>query len=247
MNLVIDAGNTRVKAAIFIDNKISEIFYSTKNPFDFFKNFDYLVENKIKNIILSSVINHSIELIKLLKKHSNCFIDLNENTPLPIQNKYKTPKTLGKDRLANGIAGHFYHPKQNTLIIDAGTCIKFDFINDKNDFIGGAISPGFRMRFKALHTFTGKLPLIDEVKDNFNFGTDTESSLISGVYNGMIKEIEGVINQYNQQYKQLNILFTGGDAHYFVKYLKNSIFADAFLTIKGLNALLNYNVQNNNT
>ena len=247
MNLVIDIGNTRIKAAIFIDGEISEIFYSTLKPFDFFITFNPLIENKIENVILSSVVNHSIELENLLKNHTTYQIIFNSTTPLPVRNKYKTPNTLGRDRIANALAGYNYFPNQNTLIIDAGTCIKFDFINDKNDFIGGAISPGFRMRFKALHTFTGKLPLIDEVKDNFNFGTDTESSLISGVYNGMIKEIEGVINQYNQQYKQLNVLFTGGDAHYFVKYLKNSIFADAFLTIKGLNALLNYNVQNNNT
>ena len=240
MNLVLDLGNTTCKAAIFKDETIAD---HKVLPGLSAENLEAIFSShpEIKNVIISSVIDYDTAIVKPLKKRYHV-IQLNEQTPIPIQNLYQTPETLGNDRLANAIAANRLFPEQNSLVIDAGTCIKFDFVNKNGEYQGGTISPGIVMRFKALHTFTDRLPLVNF--DNYQglFGKTTEEAIMLGVMNGIMAEVKGVISGFEKQFPGLNIVLTGGDMHFFDKELKSSIFADHFFTLKGLNVILDFNV-----
>lgn len=243
MNLIIDIGNSQSKAALFSADKLKtltcvrgEITTSKLKKF-------VDTKGKIDAVILSSVINHLPSLNQFLSKKFN-FIELNTATRLPIKNLYESPGTLGKDRIANAAGANFLFPDQNILSIDAGTCIKYDFVNSKNQYLGGAISPGIEMRFQALHHFTAQLPLVEKFNLNTNLvGKNTNESIISGVQNGVNAEVSGIINRYKEKYKNVIIIFTGGDHHSFKNFVskKNRIFAVPDLTLLGLNTILNYN------
>lgn len=173
------------------------------------------------------------------------FIELSGKTSLPVKNLYKTPETLGKDRIANAAGANYYFPGRNVLSIDAGTCIKYDFVNSENEYSGGAISPGLDMRFKALHHFTAQLPLIKKMKSGGEnlIGQTTKDSILSGVQNGVMAEISGIINQYRDKFKKVSVIITGGDS-IFINTLvskKNRIFAVPDLTLLGLNIILDFN------
>ena len=236
MILAIDIGNTLTKLAVFEGDKIVEVISKKE-----IKNTDIntLVKNfDVKSIIVSTVSDKN-DLKELLKNHN--FLVLNHHTPIPLQLKYKTPETLGLDRIAAAVAAKKMYA-ENVLVIDMGTCITYDFININNEYLGGGISPGFKMRFKALNTFTQKLPLINFDNNKLMLvGNSTENSIISGVYNGMCNEVNGIINNYLSQYKNLKIVVTGGDRNLFDLEPKNRIFADEFLVLKGLNEILKYN------
>jgi type III pantothenate kinase len=168
------------------------------------------------------------------KKYENPIFWINHKVKLPFKIKYLSPTTLGIDRICNVAAISKTNQSTNRLIIDIGTCIKFDFLNDKNEYEGGSISPGLKLRYKALNLFTDKLPLI-ETSDKVNLiGNSTESSIQSGVQNGIESEINGLISKYREKYNDLSIYITGGDAHYFDLVQKNGIFADEILTLKGI-------------
>jgi type III pantothenate kinase len=154
---------------------------------------------------------------------------------------------LGSDRISAAVGGYYLYPNKNVLVIDAGTCIKYNFTNSNNQYLGGGISPGIEMRFKALQKFTDKLPLI-EIDLNFNslIGASTQSSILSGVLNGTISEIDGIINLYKLQFPDLICILTGGDSQYLANRLKNSIFTHQNLVLKGLNNILNYTIETNN-
>jgi type III pantothenate kinase len=164
------------------------------------------------------------------------------DTKIPLINLYQSASTLGSDRLAASVGAYFLYPNANVLVIDAGTCIKYNFTNSKNEYLGGGISPGIRMKLKALQTFTSKLPLVEA---NFSYnelvGNNTQNSILSGVLNGSVAEIDGIISQYKLQFTDIICVLTGGDSEYLAKRLKNSIFAHQNLVIKGLNDILNYN------
>ncbi len=178
----------------------------------------------------------------MLTKHK--FLALSHTTPLPLENLYKTPETLGKDRIAAIVATSINYKGENVLVIDMGTCVTYDFLNANNQYLGGAISPGFEMRFKALNTFTGKLPKVEYKQDTPELiGNSTKNSILSGVFNGLKHEIQETINQYNLQYNNLKVVLTGGDIKLFDLEPKNRIFADKFLVLKGLNEILNYNAE----
>ncbi len=239
MNLIIDIGNTRAKLAIFKRNKIikkiaSDIESIQKNVQKLKKDFS------IKNCIISSVSKFNTSKFE----NSNDFdklIELNQHTKIPFKNKYDTPATLGVDRIALASAAVTKYPDKNILIIDAGTCITYDFVTTNNEYLGGAISPGIKIRYKSLHTFTANLPQLK--KSNFELiGTDTESSIHSGVLNGLIQEIEGVIRQYKAKYQNLTIVLTGGDTNFLAKMLKSTIFANPNFLLEGLNNILIYNL-----
>ena len=243
MNLVIDIGNTLTKVAVFSNNQIV-----------FNNNYDSLTVNQLKDLlnrfniassILSEVKNFENELEKILEQETK-FIKLNQITKLPFNNKYTTPKTLGKDRIAVISAASKLFPNTNVLVIDIGTCITFDLIDSSNSYNGGAISPGLEMRLKALEHFTGKLPAIkiDKTETPDLIGDSTENSIKSGVYYGVKAEIEGVINAYEEQYNELKIVITGGNAERFDIAAKNRIFADKFFVMKGLNEILKENAKN---
>lgn len=243
MNLVVDIGNTLTKVAVFSSEEIC-----------FNNNYDSLtlddvqeVLNKfnIANSIISEVKNFDVEIENLLAKNTN-LTKLSHTTPLPFNNLYHTPKTLGKDRVANIAAASSYYHNSNVLVIDSGTCITYDFIDEANNYHGGAISPGLEMRLKSLNHFTGKLPLIEISKNEAPdlMGISTESSIKSGVFNGVHQEIQGIINQYLKQYKNLKIVLTGGNIERFDLEPKNRIFADKFFVLRGLNVIMEINAKN---
>jgi type III pantothenate kinase len=239
MNLAIDVGNTRVKTAVFTDDKMIEliIFPVSKILSEIKK-----IKKKyfINNAIISSVAIISEKKLQKLEQLVPILI-VSSSIKTPFKNNYKTPKTLGADRIALVAAAVKKFPNQNTLVIDAGTCITFDFIDKNASYFGGAISLGIEMRFKALYFFTSKLPLLEK-KELQNFtGENTEESMNSGVVNGVIQEIEGVISQYNKKFQELTIVLTGGDTNFLSKQLKSSIFANQNFLLEGLNELLIFN------
>ncbi len=244
MNLIIDLGNTFSKIAI-CDNpdcigiEIKKYTSLKKNDLQKIK----LKHPNIKKSILSSVINHNKELANFLSNNFSNFIELNSNTKLPVENQYKTKHTLGNDRIALVVGANKLFPDTNILVIDTGTAITYDFINTKNQYTGGNISPGLSMRFKALHTYTKKLPLLSKQNKFSLLANDTENAIISGVQNGIVFEIEEYINRLKNQYNDLKVILTGGDVFFFEKKLKSNIFVEPNLVFIGLNRILDFNVK----
>jgi len=243
MNLVIDLGNSFAKIAVcegseIIESVISEKIANKEIAY-FLKNYDSL-----KAAIFSSVVNHSRELIDYLDTSFDFFLELTNHTPLPLVNQYKTPETLGRDRIAAVTGAHTIFPNKNVLVIDAGTAITFDVVTSGGEYVGGNISPGLHMRFKALHKFTSRLPYLDPDEEAIHLlGKTTDEAIISGVFNGLLYEIEGYISSVSKKYKHLQVVLTGGDANSFDKRLKSSIFVVSHLNLIGLNRILDHNAQ----
>ncbi len=237
--LAIDIGNTSVKMAVFDDEQII-LFDQSENPEK--EKIENIINRfaNIKSSVLSAVRDYPVEIDKLLSRYF-FHVTLNHKTPLPFINKYATPDTLGKDRVAAVAAAATIFPGKNVLVIDAGTSITYDVITRNNEYLGGGISPGIMMRFKALNTFTGKLPLITKIAETPLTGNDTESSIMSGVLNGVAAEMEGIINEYRSRFEDLRIIISGGDYNYFDKKLKNSIFAAPNIVMQGLIEILKFN------
>ena len=242
MDLIIDIGNTNKKLALFEGDVLVDLqqfaLLTPRNLREF-----ALLYPDIGNCILSSVVSRHLPVHRILSSSCN-FIELDETTPVPLHNLYRTVKTLGKDRLAAAVAGRNKFPGKNVLVINAGTCITYDFVNDNNEYLGGSISPGILMRFHALHTFTGKLPLVSFVDQDILTGTDTRESILSGVLTGAVAEIEGITARYRKKYPDLKVILSGGDEKYFDKRLKISIFALPNIVIHGLQQILAFNVNN---
>lgn len=198
---------------------------------------------QLTKAILSSVKPKDEELIGFLSENFEVFLELDALTELPIENLYETPETLGKDRLAAAVGANELFPDQNLLVIDAGTAITYDLVSEKNQFIGGNISPGLEMRFKALNQFTGKLPLIKQSEDFQTIGRNTTDAIRSGVQNGILYEIDRTIDIFNRNYQNLQIIMTGGDSNFFDKKLNYSIFVHFNLTLIGLNRILEHNAK----
>jgi type III pantothenate kinase len=240
MNLIIDAGNTKVKLAVF---KQDVLVFKSEFLKEAWKKGLLIVEKEYKevdNCIVSSVTNLEASFLEALHKEYKTLI-LGSDTQLPFKNLYKTPKTLGVDRIALVSAAAKQFPKKNALIIDAGTCITYDFKNKENEYLGGAISPGLQMRYKAIHNQTAKLPNLEaEMPGNF-IGGSTNESIHSGISNGIKLELEGVIRQYQEKYSHLTVILTGGDTYFFAKSLKNGIFAHSNFLLEGLNTILELN------
>jgi len=243
INLVIDIGNSRTKIALFNQHDLMfnvPVDQLTTDHVKMLKD-EYAQLNKA---ILSSVKPDDDELKLFLAENFGQFIELNEQTSLPIENLYETPETLGKDRLAAAIGANELFPDQNLLVIDAGTAITYDLVSEKNQFIGGNISPGLEMRFKARNQFTGKLPLVS-YKDNWQMiGQNTTEAIRAGVQNGILSEISHTIDYFNRNYQNLQIIMTGGDSIFFDKKLNYSIFVHFNLTLIGLNRILEHNAKN---
>ncbi len=239
MNLAIDIGNTRVKAAVFSDDNIIEIaIFSISKIFSEVQKINK--KYSLSQIVISNVLAISEKKFEKLQQIAP-ILTVSSSIKLPFVNYYKTPKTLGTDRIALVVAAIKNFPNQNVLVIDAGTCITFDFVDKNTTYFGGAISPGIDMRFKALHKFTSKLPLLEKkIVDNF-IGQNTQESMNSGVVNGVIQEIDGVIEQYKKKYHDFTIVLTGGDTNFLSKQLKSSIFANQNFLLEGLNELLIFN------
>ena len=240
MNLIIDAGNTMVKLAVFdkdtfmskVKIVISDFSNQLKIIFEEFPN--------IGHAIVSSVGNLGKQDILVVSLFCEVHV-LDHQSLVPFKNSYATPQTLGVDRIALATAAFYDNPNGNTLIIDAGTCVTYDMVNDYGEYLGGAISPGIRMRYRALHQQTSKLPQLDPTAIMDIIGNSTETGIHSGVINGICTEIDGVINQYKERFIDLTVILTGGDAQFLSKRLKNTIFANSNFLLKGLNYLLEYN------
>ncbi|SNR17154.1 type III pantothenate kinase [Tenacibaculum jejuense] len=239
MNLIIDVGNTRVKTAVFEKDKLKELFFFNKG--EIFTSVKEITKKfPIQRGIISAVAKLTDEKIEKLKGILN-LITLDNETKVPFINKYETPKTLGVDRIALAAYAISNHPNKNVLVIDAGTCVTFDFVNAQGEYLGGAISPGLKMRYQSLNNYTSKLPLLNSKEPNSFIGKNTQESIHSGVVNGISREIDGVITQYKNKFGDLTVLLTGGDTNFLVKQLKNDIFANPNLVLEGLHQILTYN------
>ena len=237
--LIIDYGNTLQKLAVYDDKTL--LFKETFQKLDPETLIRFIEKNgPFKGIIQSSVVIHTPETEKILADAGR-FIPLTSYTPIPLKNLYETPKTLGKDRIAAVTGAWSLYPGHDILVIDAGTCITYDFVNKNGEYLGGGISPGIRMRFKALHTFTGKLPLIEP--DDFDdlIGRSTRESILSGVLHGVTAEIREIIRLYREKYDEVIVIITGGDHQFLHNKLKINIFAVPDLVLLGLNEILDYN------
>ena len=239
MNLIVDIGNSVAKIAIFEGEKLVEVFRGSNHSLDCLPMFCH--KYPIKRGIIASVITLSNTIRKQLAELPFPVIELNWETPVPITNLYETPQTLGMDRLAAVVAANHMKPGHDILVIDAGTCITYDFIDSSGSYHGGNISPGMRMRFKALSIFTDKLPKISPKGEKPLYGQSTETAIRSGVIHGIEYEMSGYIRQLQKKYPALLVFLTGGDDFSFETKLKSIIFADRFLVLKGLNRILTYN------
>lgn len=238
MQLIIDVGNTRVKAAIFHGDVLQASHHFLLK--DFIEEVgEFAGLYPVKKAIISSVGRLSEEQARSVQLRFPTII-LSHTTPLPFSNDYGTPHTLGVDRIALVAAFAKAYPKKNGLIIDAGTCITYDFITAEGSYKGGAISPGLRLRYETLNNLTANLPLLEKQLPESIIGTTTNEAIHSGVVNGVLLEMDGAINHYKEHYNVEIVIITGGDAEFLAKRLKNSIFAHSKFLLEGLNYILTY-------
>ena len=232
--LCLDFGNTRLKCAVFNNDEIKDVIPLANDSGETINNL--ISTYKPNKSILSSVINHNIEIENILAAETK-FHKLTHESKLAFTTPVGKPETIGADRLALVAAAVYFYPDKHNLIIGLGSCITYNFVNKFHAFLGGSISPGLEMRFKAMHEFTAKLPLI-KAGSNFPLvGYDTKTNILSGVILGMSKEIDGIIEEYALRYGNFNVHLTGGDMGFFVPHLKNKIFASPHLIYKGLYAI----------
>ena len=243
MNLVIDIGNTLAKVYLFEDSKIiSKKFLDETSLTIYIKSIskDY----DIKNIICSSVTKSYRNEISKIFEEITYFELSDKKLKIPFHNKYKTKNSLGQDRIGLVSAAFFKFQSQNSLVIDIGTCITYDFIDSKNIYHGGAISPGINMRYESLSKFTSNLPFLEFNDIDKIIGSNTNDSIHIGVSTGIIGEIKEYISRLEKKYLNLNIIITGGDSTFLLNKIKNAIFADLDFLAIGLNNIIKYNEGN---
>lgn len=240
MNLIVDVGNTKIKLAVFDDGKVLD--HKTCLLQDFEESVELLLNSfpELSHAIVAAVGKFSEDSLKVLQDRFQTY-QLTQNSSIPLINQYGSPNTLGVDRLALVSAAALQFPEQHVLVIDAGSCITYDFLTKKNKYLGGAISPGIAMRYKALKTFTDKLPLLQAKHPKTFIGNTTEDSMHVGVVEGVLNEIEGFIAMYEENFGGLKIILTGGDAHFLRDSIKNDIFANSNFLLEGLNHILEIN------
>lgn len=239
MNLIIDIGNTNAKMLAYDNGKPLEEACCSNNDFSkialFCKRFTF------NRGIYSTVVDLDANMQKAIDSLPFPMMKLTDTTPVPIKNLYSTPKTLGTDRLAAVVGAAYKQPGRDILVIDLGTCVTYDFINAKAEYLGGNISPGPDIRFHALNAYTCRLPLIDTDGDVPEVGYDTETAIRSGIIKGIEYEINGYIDSFTTKYPQLLVYLTGGARLNLHNSKKSSIFADKFIVPDGLNRILDYN------
>ena len=238
ITLCFDFGNTRKKCAVFKDGAIEKVLLLPDDSVDAIQ----LLINEFQpaKSILSSVVDHNIAIEELLASKTK-FHKLSHLTRVAFTTPVGKPETIGADRLALCAAAVHFYPTKNNLVIGMGSCVTYNFINKYHEFVGGAISPGMEMRFKALNYYTAKLPLIKADSNVPLIGYDTNTNILSGVVLGLAKEIDGFIDSYRERFGNFNVLLTGGDITFLGSHLKNKIFADPDLIFKGLYAISEVN------
>lgn len=237
MNLIIDIGNSFTKVYLYSNG--APKFFKIINNLDELKNSIVLYLKEISHVIVSDVKRVKIE--NVLSMFKGKFIFLVKECRFPFKSRYKTMNSLGDDRIALVNSAFKKFPNENVLIIDIGTCITYDFIDSKNIYHGGAISPGINMRYNSLNKFTSNLPLLEFNNVEKMIGSSTDESIHIGVYNGIIGEINEYINRLEEKYLKLNVIITGGDSTFLLNKIKNAIFADQDFLAIGLNNILKYN------
>lgn len=240
-NLVIDIGNTRIKTGRFKGTDLEEVrLWSTM---DVEKMLYWATNQTAENVILSTVAGQPAPEIEERLRRQFFYLRLSPATPAPVINRYRTPETLGQDRLA-AVAGAFQlYPNENCLVIDAGTCITYDLLDRCGAFLGGNIAPGIGLRLRAMHDFTAGLPLISAGETESWIGNTTASAMRNGAQLGAVMEMDGFIERCQTEMETINVILTGGDADFFAKKLKSEIFVNHHLVLLGLNKILTYNVK----
>jgi type III pantothenate kinase len=238
--LCIDWGNTLVKAGIFVNDRLQEV--KTFKEDDAMSTLSEMIDyHRPGHCILCSVVFNPQGVEDMLCDRIPSYIKLDGKTPLPLMNAYSTD-SLGNDRIPLAVAAHALYPGKNCLVISAGTCITYNFIQKTGIFRGGSVSPGIRMRLKAMHAFTDKLPEVAMEGELILLGYDTETGMRGGAVFGVAAEIDGMVADFSRQYPDFNAVLTGGDAPYLGGKVKSQIFADPELLLKGLNLILKHNV-----
>lgn len=242
MNLVVDIGNTLTKVAVFDGTDM--VFQDKASRGDLEVLGSVLQEyTRLDRCIISSVGPGVESLVAAIQPYLSTVIVMDKTTRIPLENLYLTKESLGNDRLAAAVGGWTRFPGHAVLIVDAGTALTFDLVNNQGQYLGGSISPGMHMRFHSLHQFTNRLPLVLP-SEKFGWpGNTTAGSIVAGVQSGMVMEIEGMIHDVRKAYPGLSVILTGGDALFFDKILKSSIFVDLNLVLTGLNRILMYHVE----
>ena len=240
MLLAIDVGNTQIKTAVFEQNTLIQKEITSYSDW----------KNEVKNSLKNFPKIDTIVVASVGKLQKEDFLNLSESVQLhfiskeskfPFQNLYSTPNTLGIDRMVLAAGAVLQFPNKNRLVIDAGTCITYDVIDAKDNYLGGAISPGIRLRYEALHNYTAKLPLLSKENPENVIGDSTNQSIHSGVINGVTMEIEGFINSNLDKNDNFIIILTGGDSDFLAERLKNTIFANPNFLLESLNQTFQYN------
>lgn len=241
MNLSVDLGNTLFKVGLFDDDELTASLKVDNKEYSTLIKF--IKENNFDLAIISSVVNVPLDLSKLLERKSRKVVKLDHKINLPFKSKYLSPDTLGNDRIALVAGALSVFGGKNILVIDAGSCVTYDFVDSEKFYYGGAISPGLMVRFKSLNHYTSNLPLLS-FNENVEsiIGNSTKNSIYAGVIFGLLFEIEGFIREYENKYEALKIIMSGGDGSYFAKKSKYGIFVEPNLVLKGLNQILLLNV-----
>ena len=237
MNLIIDIGNNSAKFFLFQGEQIILHTRKENSSFDVIDEWNRLYD--IDKVIVSSVITDCESLLDEISKLQCPVIRFDKSTPLPLEVNYRTPGTLGSDRIAAAVGAWGEAPERNILVIDAGSAITIDFVSKDGKYNGGNIAPGIKMRLRALHEYTDRLPMVEKEGDIPAIGYDTDTAIRSGVINGVCHEIEGYINEFKQKYCDVLVFLTGGDEKPLKNRIKSCIFADKYLVAKGLNRILN--------
>tara|TARA_B100001057_G_scaffold186201_1_gene186961 strand:+ start:55 stop:780 length:726 start_codon:yes stop_codon:yes gene_type:complete len=238
LNLVVDSGNSFSKVGLFENDAIIDRFQFKKLTLNDIEQIFF--QRKITNSIFSNVGEPNNKVLKFLRQNSN-LVNFNSKLKIPFTNKYSSVETLGNDRVGLVSQASKLYSNKNILIIDIGTSITYDFLNEKNEYLGGSISPGLSMRFKALNNQTHNLPLAEKIKIDSFIGSSTNSSIVSGVINGTLGEINYISNLYKNKFKKIMIILTGGDSKFLFNHIKNGILANSNFLLSGLNLLLELN------
>ena len=241
MNLVLDLGNSFGKIAVCQGTNVLEsaVYEKITNREIAYFNARY---DGLKGVIISSVVNDSREMVDYLGMLFDNCIELDHHTPIPLINRYRTPDTLGYDRIAAAVGAYTIYPEKNVLVIDAGTAITYDLVTGGGEYLGGNISPGMAIRFKSLNKYTNRLPLLEpSTEEPHLLGSSTKEAIQSGIINGILFELDGFIEGVSRLHPELKVVLTGGDAKYFEGKIKSSIFVHLNLNIIGLNRILEHN------
>lgn len=241
MNLILDIGNSRVKVAVVAGDRVLD--YAAKDDYDVEVVKNFVEKYDISRSIVSSTRGQQTEVVESVRKEVGHCLFFGADVAVPLRVSYATPRTLGRDRLAAAVGAREVFGEGDMLIVDFGTAITIDLVTREGGFEGGVISPGLSLRFRALHEFTAALPMCSASDEQLEVARTTKDAIVQGVMNGVSYEIEGYISRFLQKYDKLSVIFVGGDAKFFEKRIKNTIFVNRELLFRGLNRILDYNAE----